>query len=250
MSRVITAVGRQAIQQSASILGSGGSAPHRELLPGAQWRADRLLLSVDPQSVRFLVGNVLYREDLDGFLRDEFPSGAPVHTSRARWLAGLSQYEMPFCMGLASSLALGCDESISGCFFLQRFAGFFCNHRTQIELLARDLRYVLDGLFTLQQHPALYAWCMDSMGERARSSLPTSVTPRDVGAFLGRLVIGTGSEQISLAELPHTLRAFRLSSTPESEELMKVPHLRRMLETLEYFAERAAPQIDRLRSLW
>jgi hypothetical protein len=252
LGRTVVAVGRMAIRQAASILAGGfaASASGRAPRPGAQWRADRLLLSVDRKSVKFLAGNVLYEEDLDGFLKHEVPSGAPAGASQAGWLAGLSRFEMPFSMSLAATLALASDESVSGCFFLERFSCFYCNHRTHIELAARELRPVLERLFGLRQWPALFASCLDSMSELAHSSLPKGVTPPDVAAFLGRLLIGTGRDQITLADLPATVRELRQSPSEETLQFLRVPHLSRMLDTLEHFSGRAAPLLDRLRAAW
>jgi len=248
----VVAVGRSAVRQAASILAAGraGGASGCAPRPGAQWRADRLLLSVDRKSVKFLAGNALYAEDLDGFLKHEFPSGVPAGASQAGWLAGLSRFEMPFSMSLAATLALECDESISGCSFLERFCCFYCNHRTHLESAARDLRHVLEGLGGLRQWPTLFTSCLDCMGERARSSLPNSVTPPDVAAFLGRLMLGTGRDRITLADLPATVRELRQSPSEETLQFLRVPHLSRMLDRLEHFAGSAAPLVDRLRAAW
>jgi hypothetical protein len=251
LARTVVAVGRSAVHQSASILAAdfAGTIPGVTLWPGAQWRFDHLLLSVDRKSVRFLAGNILYQEDLDGFLTHEFSSGERVSASQSHWLTGLTRFEVPFCLSLASTLALQCDENISGCSFLDRFGTFYYNHRTYIESAARELHFVLDGIFALRQWPALFKVCIDSMGEQAQSSLPHGVMPPDIGAFLGRLLTGTGSERITLAKLPAKVRDLRESSTEEAGS-PREPHLRRMLETLERFAERAVPVLDRLRTAW
>ena len=197
-----------------------------------------------------MAGNILYQEDLDGFLRREFPTGAPAGASWAPWLAGLSPHEMPFSMSLASTLALACEETSSGCAFLERFSCYYCGHRTRIEQAARELRHVLDGLFALEQQPGLFASCMDSMGEEARSCLPKGLAPPDVASFLGRFLIGTGRHEITLANLPSAVRQLRESRDDATTAALRLPHFRRMLETLEQSAGRAAPVLARLRAAW
>ena len=54
---------------------------------------------------------------------------------------------------------------------------------------------------------------MDSMGDRARGSLPNGMSPIDVGAFLGRLLTGTADSRITLARLPQFLER-RASRSP------------------------------------
>lgn len=252
MGQTIVAIGRSAVREAARILAAGeaGIIPDAHLRPGAAWRGDCLLLLVGRDSVKFLSGNVLYEEDLAGFFRREFLSGEQPLPGRAPWLAGLLPHEMPFSMGVAAALALACDETASGCAFLERFGCYYCTHRTLIEEAARELHHVLDGLFSLQQQPAMLTQCLDSMGEPAWSCLPKGVEPADVGSFLGRFLTGSGSEEVSLANLPSAVRQLRESPDEEVALALRLPHLRRMLETLEQSAERAAPVVARLREAW
>ena len=245
-------MGRAAVRQAAEILAAGaaGAIPHAHLRPGARWHADYLLLSIGRDSVQFLAGNVLYQEDLVGFFSREFLSGAQAFPGRAPWLAGLLPHEMPFSMSLAATLALACDETVSGCAFLERFSCFYCSHRTLLEQAARELRYVLDGLFALDQQPAMLAPCLDSMGELAGSCLPKGVAPADIGSFLGRFLIGAAGDGISLAGLPSVVHQLRESLAEETTPAPGLPHLRRMLTTLEHSAERAAPVLALLRAAW
>lgn len=238
---------RQAMEILAAV---SKGAPGILLVPGAQWRGDRLLLFIDRTSVKFLAGNILYEEDLAGFLQHEFPFSGTVSADPTPWFAGLSSHEVPFCMSLAAALAPASDDSISGCFFLERFGRFYCSHRTDVELAARELPLVLDGLSALQQAPGLFGMCMDSMGELARASLPRGVARCDVGSFLGKFLIGAGRDQITLAHLPSVVRGIRRSSTEEAERFLQIPHRRRMLETLERSAERVGPLLARLRAAW
>ncbi|HUI54281.1 MAG TPA: hypothetical protein VLY04_04880 [Bryobacteraceae bacterium] len=209
-----------------------------------------MLLSIDRASVRCLAGNILYEEDLAGFLKREFPSGGPPEARKAPWFALLSRQEMPFCISLVATLVQTSEDNVPGCLFLERFSRFYSGHRSEVQLAARELRLVLDGLFALQQAPALFATCMDSMGPLARVSLPRGVALSDVGSFLGRLMIGAGRDQISLAELPSVVRGIRQSSAEEAQRFLQIPHRRRMLETLERSAESVAPLLDRLRAAW
>jgi hypothetical protein len=240
-----------AVCQSAAILAKRvfDNTPDA-LKPGAQWRGDRLLLSIDRESVRFLAGSILYREDLDGFLAREFPSGLSVRPGRAGWFDGLSRFELPFCMSLAGTLALADGEAISGCAFWERFGSFYCSHRPDIQLAARDLRYVLDGLFALARFPELFTVCVNSIGERTRSSLPKGVMARDIAAFLGKLMSETGNDPLTLKDLPATVREIRQSPSEEAIEVRRVAHLRVALDKLERSAERAASVVERLQSQW
>jgi hypothetical protein len=70
----------------------------------------------------------------------------------------------------------------------------------------------------------------------------------DVGAFLGRLLIGTGDSQVTLARLPQCLRAMREPPTVEAEECMGIPQYQRMSEKLERSAERVSPVLQQLRN--
>jgi hypothetical protein len=249
MSRSVLAVGIAAVRQSVEILASVqiGDASGVMLEPGAQWRGDRMLLSVGAASVRFVAGSTLYEQDQDGFLLEEFPGSGTAGTQQAPWLMGLSRFEMPLCMGLAGTLAPAWTDTTSACSYLDRFSHFYRNNRTHVELAARELRYVLEGLFALQHWPALFASLMDSMGDRARGSLPNGMAAMDVGAFLGRLLIGTGDSQVTLARLPQCLRAMREPLTAEAEECMGIPQYQRMIENLERSAERVSPVLQQLR---
>jgi hypothetical protein len=213
---------------------------------GAKWGGDRMLLSVDGGSAQFIAGSPLYRQHQAGFLLAEFPAGgAPPR--RASWLRGLSPYEMPFCLGLAGERR-SFGRASSACGFLERFSHFYRNHRTQIELAARELRYVAEGLLALQRWPALFGPAMDSMGEQAHGSLPKGLAAADLGAFLGRLLIGAQGRRITLTRIPECVRAVSEPPTPQAEECLRIPHYRRMLENLERFAESAAPLIEQLRA--
>ena len=244
MARTVIATGREAVRQSASSLAvSLASAVAGPLRPGAQWRFDHLLVSAGRNSVRFLAGSVLYEEDLESFATREFPSGGDA--ASGRWLEGLSRHEIAFFMGLAGTLIGFEDESAAGCSFFGRFSFYYGRHRTGIELAARELRYVLDGLFALMRFPGLFAACMGTMGPQAQASLPKGVSQRDIASFLGWLL---ASEQVAIGGLPATVRSFRQATEGEAAEVRKVPHLALAMEKLERAAARAAPVIDLLRA--
>jgi hypothetical protein len=206
-----------------------------------------MLLSVKDGSVQFVVGSTLYRQDQADFLLAEFPAGG-ASASHAPWAQGLSPYEMPFCMGLARELPPAWPGIVAVCAFLDRFSHFYRSHRARIELAGRELRYVAEGLLALQHWPALFAGVIDSMGELARGSLPKELTAFDLGAFLGRLLIGTQDSRITLARVPDCVRAMYEQPTALAEDCVRIPHYRRMLKNLGRFAESAAPQIEQLRA--
>ena len=178
-----------------------------------------MLLSVEDGSVQFVVGNTLYRQDQADFLLAEFPAGGPP-PSRASWLLGLSAYEMPFCMGLAGELPLAWPGIVSACAFLDRFSHFYRSHRTRIELAGRDLRYVAEGLMALQYWPPLFAVVMDSIGELA---LPKGLAAADLGAFVGRLLIGSQHSRVTLARVPACVRAMYDPPTPQPKTACGFP---------------------------
>ncbi|HEY1221005.1 MAG TPA: hypothetical protein VGF03_18830 [Bryobacteraceae bacterium] len=249
MPRSVVAVGLDAVRKTVEILAvvEIGKVTGVGIVPGAQWSGDRMLLSAKDGSVQFVVGNTLYRQDQAYFLLAEFPAGG-APPSRAIWLQGLSPREMPFCMGLAWELTLAWPGIVSACAFLDRFSHFYRSHRTRIELAGRELRYVAEGLLALQRWPALFAAVMDSMGEFARESLPKGLAAADLGAFLGRLLIGAQHSRITLARVPECVRAMCEPPTPPAEECQRIPQYRRMLKNLERFAESAAPLIEQLRA--
>ena len=244
------ATGLLAVRQSVEILASApvGDALGAVLQPGSQWRRDRMLLSVEGESVKFVAGNTLYEQDQDGFLIHEFQSGEPVSVRRASWLLGLSRYEMPFCMSLAGTLALASGDSILACPFLERFSYFYRSHRPKLDVAARELRHVLEGLFALQRWPAMFTLLMDSMGPQARLSLPRGVAATDVASFLGRLLIGAGPDRVTVASLPSLVRSMRGAPSEQTEECLRIPQYRRMLENIELSAERVTPLLDNLRA--
>jgi hypothetical protein len=242
-------VGLDSVRKTVEILAGLeiGKVTGVGLASGAQWRADCMLLSVKDGSVQFVVGSTLYRQDQADFLQAEYPVGG-ASPSRAPWLQGLSPYEMPFCMGLAGELPLAWPGIVSACAFLDRFSHFYRSHRPRIELAGRELRYVAEGLLALQHWPALFAMVMDSMGELARGSLPKGLAAADLGAFLGRLLIGAQDSGITLARVPECVRAMNEPPTPLAEDCLRIPHYRRMLKNLERFTESAAPLIEQLRA--
>ena len=249
MPRSVIAVGPDAVRKTVEILTAAeiGKAHSSALESGAQWGGDRMLLSLDSVSVQFVAGNTLYKQDHEGFLFAEFAAGgAPPR--RASWLQGLSPYEMPLYLGLAGELPPLWPGVVSACAFLERFSHFYRNHRTTIELAARELRYVAEGLLALQHWPALFEAVMDSMGEQARGTLPNGLAATDLGAFLGRLLIGAQYRRITLARVPECVRAMREASLPQAQECLRIPHYRRMLEKLEPAAESAVPLIEQLRA--
>jgi hypothetical protein len=89
---------------------------------------------------------------------------------------------------------------------------------------------------------------MDSMGELARGSLPKGLAAADLGAFLGRLLIGTQDSRLTLARVPECVRAMYEPPTPLAEDCLRIPHYRRMLKNLERFTESAAPLMEQLRA--
>lgn len=217
------------------------------LASGTQWGGDRMLLSVEGGFVRFVVGNTLYQQGEADFLQAEFPAGG-ASASPPAWLQGLSQAEMPFCMGLAGELPLAWPGTASACALLDRFSHFYRSQRTRIELAGRELRYVAEGLLALQHWPPLFALATDSMGGVARGSLPKGLAVADLGAFLGRLLIGTQHIGISLARVPECVRAMCEQPAPPAEECLRIPHYRRMLKNLERSAESVAPLVEQLRA--
>ncbi len=242
-------MGKDAVRKTAGILALAdiGKVTEVGLAPGAQWGGDRMLLSVADGSVQYVVGNTLYKQDQAGFLLAGFPAGDEPAT-RASWLQGLSPYEMPFSMGLARELPAAWPGMVSACAFLDRFSHFYRSHRTRIELAGRELRYVAEGLLALQHWPALFAAVMDSMGEMSRQSLPKGLAAADLGAFVGRLMIGAQQNRIRLDRVPECLRAMCQPPTPPAEDCLRIPHYRRMLKNLERYTESAAPLIEELRA--
>ena len=249
MPRSVIALGLDAVRKTVEILAVAeiGKATGGGLASGTQWGGDCMVLSIEGGSVQFVVGSTLYRQDQAAFLLAEFPAGG-ASTSRASWLLGLSPYEMPFCMGLAGELLQAWPGIASACAFLDRFGHFYRSHRTRIELAARELRFVADGLLALQRWPALFEPVMDSLGELARGSLPKGLAAADLGAFVGRLLIGAQDGRIVLARVPDCVRAICEPPTPPAEECLRIPQYRRMLKNLERFAESAAPLIEELRA--
>src|ERR1039457_4590713 len=77
---------------------------------------------------------------------------------------------------------------------------------------------------------------MDSLGELARGSLPKGLAAADLGAFVGRLLIGAQDGRIVLARVPAGVRAICEPPTPPAEECLRIPQYRRMLKNLERFA--------------
>ena len=236
------AVGLDSIRKTIEILAvvEIGKMTGVGLAAGAQWGRDRMLLSVEGGGVLFVVGNTLYRQDQADFLLAEFPAVSGPR-SRASWLQGLSSYEMPFYMALAGELPVAWPGIVSACAFLDRFSHFYRSHRTHIELAARELRYVAEGLLALQHWPARFALAMDSMGELARESLPKGLAAADLGAFVGKLLIGAQRSRLTVARVPECVRLI-----PPTEDCLEIPQYRRMLKNLERFAESAAPLIEQL----
>lgn len=249
MSRNIVAVGLSAVQKSVEILATAQICDPASvtLEPGCQWRGDRMLLSVSAATVKFVAGSTLYEQDQDGFLVEEFQEGGPGAARQATWLRGLSRYEIPFCMGLAGTLAMEWTDTVSACPFLERFSNFYRNHRTQVELAARELRFVLEGLVAMRRWPALFGPLMESMGPQAQWSLPKGLSATDLGAFLGRLLIGSGESRVTLEGLPACIQGMREPVTPQLEECLSIPQYRRILDNLERAAERIAPLLTQLR---
>jgi len=247
MPRSVIAVGPDAVRKTVQILAAVeiGKAQGVALESGAQWGGDRMLLSLNGGFVQFVAGNTLFEQDREGFLLAEFPAGC-ASANRASWLRGLSLYETPFCLGLAGEVVQLWPGIASACGLLDRFGHFYRRHRTQIEQAARELRYVAEGLLALQRWPALFEQVMDAMGEQAQGSLPKGLAAADLGAFMGRLLIGAQGARITLNRIPECLRAMREVQAPQAEECLRVPHYRRLLEKLERAAESAAPLIEQL----
>ncbi len=199
MSRAVLAVGPEAIQKALAILAEAGSPDSGALAPGMQWAGDRILLSMERGTVRFVAGSTLYRQDHLDFLLAEFPAGG-ASPSRASWLAGLSPYEMSFFLAMAAELTHIWPCVTNACAFLQRFGYFYRRHRAAIEHAARELRYVSEGLLALRQHePLLFDLAMEMMGAAGLDILPKTAENRDLASFLGRVFIGTVRGTIDLA---------------------------------------------------
>ena len=249
MSRSVRALGPDAVRKAIEILASGeiGKSRGGVLESGTQWGGDRMLLSWDCGVVRFVVGATLYEQDHPSFLLAEFPpGGAPPRL--ATWLRDLSPREAPLFLGLAGELVPLWPGVTAACGFLDRFGYFYRLHRTLIEPAARELRTVAEGLLALQHWPVLFERAMDAMGERAYASLPKALAAADLGAFLGRLLMGSLSGRLTLARIPECLRSMREPPAPQAEECLRIPHYRRMFDQLERSAESAAPAIERLRA--
>jgi len=214
-------------------------------MAGAEWRGDRMLLSVDREYVRFVAGNILYRQDRVDFFQAELPSEG-VSPRRASWLQCLSTYETPFFLRLAKELVEFWPGTVAACDFLPRFGHFYYCHRSRIELAARESRTIAEALLALQHWPVLLEQVMNAMGEPAFESLPKGLSDGDLGGFLGRLLIGAQSGRITLVRIPECLRAICEPSAPQAEECLRIPHYRRMLEKLGPAAESAALLIEGL----
>jgi hypothetical protein len=217
------------------------------LSPGAQWGGDRMLLSVSAASVKFVAGSTLYEQDQEGFLMDESRVG--ISSSRpAAWLRGISLYDMPFCMGLASALAPAWTATFATCSFLERFSLFYRINRGTVESASIELRYVLDGLYAARRWPSLFIPLMQAMGEGALASLPKGVAAADIGAFLGRLLAPNRQGSVALDQVPQCLRDAREKQAAEPEEWERIPQYKRTIESLERSAARVAPLIEHLRA--
>ena len=198
------------------------------------------------RSVKFVVGSTLCEEDVPGFLRAESLSTPSMDTRKPAWMVGLSRYEMPFSMSLAARLSAGWESHLPVCQYLNRFSWFYRNNRTRIELAARELRLVLEGLFAVQSWPSLFRLLLDVMGERAATILPRGTSDADVAFFLGGLLVGTGPTPVSLAGLPEMVHNLRELPTGPAEACLRIPHYHRILDNLERSAERATPVVDQL----
>ncbi len=206
-----------------------------------------MLLSSSYRSVKFAVGTTVCEQDLTGFLADEYPAAAAPGARMGPWTLGLSQYEMPFCLYLAGGLAPGWGGHLPVCRFLERFTSFYRNNRTHIELAARELHHVVDGLLALQPWPALFRFLLDTMGEQSDSAIPKGVSAKDVAGFLGRLLIGKGPAQVSLGGLPELLHTIRELPTGPAVACLRIPHYARIMENLERAAARVTPVVNQLR---
>lgn len=247
VGRTVIAAGSDAVRQAFAVLSAGamGRAPGVALEPGVQWAADRMLLSVDGGHVQFTAGKILYKQDFAGFLLAEFPAGG-ASARKASWMRDLSPYERPFCMGLGGELAVSWPATSSVRTLLERFSEYYRIHRSAIDLAARELHYISEALLALQHWTALFEAVMDSMGERARASLPNGVSPPELGAFLGRILVGTQSGRLTLARVPECLRAQREAPAAEEEDWLRIPQYRRMFGKLERSAESIAPVVEQL----
>jgi hypothetical protein len=212
-----------------------------------RWRGDHLLLSVGLRSVKYAAGNAICEQDIDGFLREQ----DPVVESQGRqplWMRGLSRYDIPFCMSLAGGMAMAWGTNLAVCPFLDRFSVFYRSNRTHLELAARELRLVLEGLFAVQSWPALFGVLLDAMGEDAAFSLPRGATSTDIASFLGRLLVGTGPREVSVSNLPELLHTLLEMPTGPAEACLRIPHYRRILESLEHSSQRVSPVLAQLRA--
>lgn len=253
MPRTILTAGVPAIWQTVEILSSIGSggAPNRTavgLEPGTQWRRDHLLLAVGARSVKYVAGSVVCEQDLDGFLREQYSDALESQQRAPAWMLGLSRYEIPFCMTLAGRLAPAWGGNLAVCPFLDRFGFFYRANRTHLELAARELHHVLDGLFAVQSWPGLFGVLLDAMGEGAAQSLPRGIAATDIASFLGRLLVGNGPEEVSLARLPELLHTLQEMPTGPAEACRRIPHYRRILENLERSCQRVSPVLAQLRA--
>jgi hypothetical protein len=250
LARSAIALGHDAIRKTAGILAVTETvkATLVGLVSGTQWGGDRVLLSIEDGCVQFVAGNTLYKQDQADFLRAEFPAGS-AFAGRASWLQGISPQEMPFCMGLAAELPPAWPvTACSTCAFLERFGHFYRSHRPQIELAGRESRYVVEGLLALQHWPALLEAVMDSMGEPARRSFPKGLADADLGAFIGRLLLGPSHDRIRLAPVPDAMRTLYEQDPPAAEVYLRIPQYLRTLKKLENHAESLAPLIEELRA--
>lgn len=207
-----------------------------------------MLLSLDGGFVQFVAGSTLYKQDRAGFLLAELPGGETPKP--ASWLRGLPADETPFLLSFARELIPLWPGTPTACGFLDRFGHFYRCHRPRIALAAREVRTIAEGLMGLQRWPALFEQILDAMGEPALASLPKGVADADLGAFLGRLLIGAQTGQITLARIPECLRAMCEPPAPDAEECLRIPHNRRMVAKLERATESAARLIERLLEAW
>ena len=252
MPPTVIAIGPEAIRRAVVILAAGeiGQPRGGALEPGAQWGGDRMLLSVGSGSVQFVVGSLLSVQDLAGFLLAEFPPGS-APPRRAPWLMGLSAYEAPCFMALAEELAQFWPGTRTACGFLERYGHFYGLHRPPIGRAVSELRSMVEALLALQRWPEIFERVADAMGTAVEESLPTGFSDADMGAFLGRLMMGAQAGRVTLARLPACLRAIREESRPhgpQAAECLRIPHYRRMIERLERVSESAARLIEQLRT--
>lgn len=205
-----------------------------------------MLLSLDQDFARFVSGTILYKQDRESFFLAERtpPEESP---KRPPWLRGLSAYETPFFLRLARELVEFRPETVTACDFLARFGHFYAGHRSKIEESTRALRTIVEGLLAVQRWPAIFEPLMDAMGEPAFASLPKGLAVGDLGAFLGTLLMGAQSGQLTLVRVPEVLRAMREPPAPRLDECRRIPHCWRMVEKLEPAAESAARLIEEMR---